>query len=239
VRRHGQPTNAMSSASSSSSAAAARAFAAPVASKKTLAKKAKAPSRLDAARTQLAGGGAHKKAPVAAAKAAVRDAVRDRPAAGRVQKASRAAEPMPPPRRKPHRFLPGTVALREIKRYRGTMTKLHKDNTRLLLRRLSFERWVREMAQGLESRLAETSGVRFAAGALLAIQTIAESMMVELYESANHIAVHAKRIGMNEHDVRLAVKLTMPTLGHTAPGIAGLDSMVPLVSSVKSTGVPV
>jgi hypothetical protein len=43
--------------------------------------------------------------------------------------------------KKPHRFRPGTVALREIRRY--------QKSTELLIRKLPFQRLVREIAQGL------------------------------------------------------------------------------------------
>jgi histone H3 len=41
--------------------------------------------------------------------------------------------------KKPHRFRPGTVALREIRKY--------QKSTELLLRKLPFQRLVREIAQ--------------------------------------------------------------------------------------------
>jgi histone H3 len=43
--------------------------------------------------------------------------------------------------KKPHRFRPGTVALREIRRY--------QKSTELLIRKLPFQRLVREIAQGM------------------------------------------------------------------------------------------
>ncbi|KAG9120399.1 histone H3.3, partial [Ceratobasidium sp. 392] len=47
--------------------------------------------------------------------------------------------------KKPHRFRPGTVALREIRRYSKT--------TELLIRKLPFQRLVREIAQGFKTDL--------------------------------------------------------------------------------------
>ncbi|THU60034.1 hypothetical protein C4D60_Mb07t08370 [Musa balbisiana] len=41
--------------------------------------------------------------------------------------------------KKPHRFRPGTVALREIRKY--------QKSTELLIRKLPFQRLVREIAQ--------------------------------------------------------------------------------------------
>ena len=43
--------------------------------------------------------------------------------------------------KKPHRFRPGTVALREIRKY--------QKSTDLLIRKIPFQRLVREIAQGL------------------------------------------------------------------------------------------
>lgn len=45
--------------------------------------------------------------------------------------------------KKPHRYRPGTVALREIRRY--------QKSTDLLIRKLPFQRLVREIAQGISS----------------------------------------------------------------------------------------
>lgn len=81
--------------------------------------------------------------------------------------------------RKPHRFRPGTVALREIKRY--------QKGGELLLCRLPFQRLVREIAQDFKTDL------RFQASAILALQEAAESYLVHLFEDSNLAAIHAKR----------------------------------------------
>uniref|UniRef100_A0A671S087 Histone H3 n=1 Tax=Sinocyclocheilus anshuiensis TaxID=1608454 RepID=A0A671S087_9TELE len=47
--------------------------------------------------------------------------------------------------KKPHRYRPGTVALREIRRYQKC--------TELLIRKLPFQRLVREIAQDLKTDL--------------------------------------------------------------------------------------
>jgi histone H3 len=62
--------------------------------------------------------------------------------------------------KKPHRYRPGTVALREIRKYqRGTET---------LIPRLSFQRLVREVAQDYKT------DIKFQSSALLALQESAE-----------------------------------------------------------------
>lgn len=47
--------------------------------------------------------------------------------------------------KKPHRFRPGTVALREIRKY--------QKSTELLIRKLPFQRLVREIASDYKSDL--------------------------------------------------------------------------------------
>ena len=56
-------------------------------------------------------------------------------------KAARKSAPSTGGVKKPHRYRPGTVALREIRRY--------QKSTELLIRKLPFQRLVREIAQGL------------------------------------------------------------------------------------------
>ena len=70
--------------------------------------------------------------------------------------------------KKPHRYRPGTVALREIRRY--------QKSTDLLIRKLPFQRLVREIAQDFKNDL------RFQGSAILALQEAAESYLVGLFE---------------------------------------------------------
>uniref|UniRef100_A0A8C0B2I2 Core Histone H2A/H2B/H3 domain-containing protein n=1 Tax=Buteo japonicus TaxID=224669 RepID=A0A8C0B2I2_9AVES len=53
--------------------------------------------------------------------------------------------PTPNPEGNPHRYRPGTVALREIRRY--------QKSTELLIRKLPFQRLVREIAQDFKTDL--------------------------------------------------------------------------------------
>ncbi|KAF8623910.1 hypothetical protein AX15_006136 [Amanita polypyramis BW_CC] len=81
--------------------------------------------------------------------------------------------------KKPHRFRPGTVALREIRRY--------QKSTELLIRKLPFQRLVREIAQDFKTDL------RFQSSAVMALQEAAEAYLVSLFEDTNLAAIHAKR----------------------------------------------
>jgi len=59
-------------------------------------------------------------------------------------KAARKSAPATGGVKKPHRYRPGTVALREIRKY--------QKSTELLIRKLPFQRLVREIAQDLYGR---------------------------------------------------------------------------------------
>merc|ERR1712244_195404 len=73
--------------------------------------------------------------------------------------------------KKSHRFRPGTVALREIRRY--------QKSTELLMRKLPFQRLVREIAGDIKNDL------RFQATAIVALQEATEAYMVSLFEDTN------------------------------------------------------
>ena len=92
---------------------------------------------------------------------------------------------------KPRKYQPGTVALREIRRY--------QKSTELLIRKLPFQRLVRELAQDLGKM-----NVRFQSGAIMALQEASEAYLVGLLEDANLCAVHAKQVTIMPKDIQLA-----------------------------------
>jgi len=95
--------------------------------------------------------------------------------------------------KKPHRFRPGTVALREIRRY--------QKSTDLLIRKLPFQRLVREIAQEFKTDL------RFQTPAILALQEATEAYLVGLFEDSNLCAIHAKRVTIMPRDMQLARRI--------------------------------
>lgn len=97
--------------------------------------------------------------------------------------------------KKPHRYRPGTVALREIRKY--------QKSTELLIRKLPFERLVREIAQDF---LTQTD-LRFPSSAMLALQEAAEAYLIGLFMDINLIAIHAKRITVMPKDMLLARRI--------------------------------
>ncbi|KAL8280615.1 hypothetical protein RQP46_006938 [Phenoliferia psychrophenolica] len=99
--------------------------------------------------------------------------------------------------RKPHRWRPGTVALREIRRYQKT--------TELLIRKLPFQRLCREIATSYEP--AGATPWRFQRSAIEALQTAAEQYLVDLFADCNLCAIHAKRVTITPKDLLLARRL--------------------------------
>ena len=93
-------------------------------------------------------------------------------------------------KRKPHRYRPGTVALREIRRF--------QKSTELLIRRMPFQRLVREIAQTYSPYL------RFQSGAVLALQEATEAYLVGLLEDSNLCTIHVKRVTIMPRDMQLA-----------------------------------
>eukprot|EP01132_Coremiostelium_polycephalum_P009155 gene9155-11221_t len=95
--------------------------------------------------------------------------------------------------KKTHRFRPGTVALREIRRY--------QKSAELLIKKLPFQRLVREIAQEFKTDL------RFQATAIQALQQASESYLVGLFEDTNLCAIHAKRVTIMVKDIQLAKRI--------------------------------
>ena len=108
-------------------------------------------------------------------------------------KAARKSAPIQGGVKKPHRYRPGTVALREIRKF--------QKSTDLLIRKLPFQRVVREIAQQFKSDL------RFQSQAVLALQEASEAYLVGLFEDTNLCAIHAKRVTIMPKDMQLARRI--------------------------------
>ncbi|XP_063281643.1 histone H3-like [Pelobates fuscus] len=116
-------------------------------------------------------------------------------------KAARKSAPATGGVKKPHSYRPGTVALREIRRY--------QKSTELLIRKLPFQRLVREIAQDFKPDL------RFQSSAVMALQEASEAgpllgflaYLVGLFEDTNLCAIHAKRVTIMPKDIQLARRI--------------------------------
>ena len=95
--------------------------------------------------------------------------------------------------KKPYRYRPGTVALREIRRY--------QKSTDLLIRKLPFQRLVHEITHSFDPRL------RFQSTALLTLQEAAEAYLVTMFEHVNVCAIHAGRVTIKPWEIALWKRL--------------------------------
>ncbi|RAL02781.1 histone H3 family protein [Aspergillus ibericus CBS 121593] len=104
----------------------------------------------------------------------------------------------PTPRGRSRRFKPGTVALKEIRKYQRTFD--------LLIQKLPFARLVREVALDL---LPSDVGseLRWQSHAIQALQEAAEAFLVHLFEDTNLCAIHAKRVTIMQKDIQLARRI--------------------------------
>ena len=95
------------------------------------------------------------------------------------------------------------MALREIRRY--------QQSTKCLIKRTPFNKLIKEISQ--EYRVCPDGPgmpsvkVRFQSIALAALQEAAENFLVGLFEDINLLAVHAKRVPVMPHDIRLALRI--------------------------------
>jgi len=102
--------------------------------------------------------------------------------------------------KKPHRYRPGTVALREIRQY--------QKSTDLLIRKAPFCRLTREIMREFDRDGNTTQRIeRMAGTAILAIQEAAESYLVRLNEDANLCTIHAKRVTIMPKNIQLARRI--------------------------------
>ena len=93
----------------------------------------------------------------------------------------------------PHAFLAPPLLLRPHRKY--------QKSTELLIRKLPFQRLVREIAQDFKTDL------RFQSHAILALQEASEAYLVGLFEDTNLCAIHAKRVTIMPKDIQLARRI--------------------------------
>ena len=96
--------------------------------------------------------------------------------------------------KKPRKYWPGTVALREIQRY--------QKSTELLIWKLPFSRLVCEIAQEVGK-----TDMHFQGSTIICLQEAAEAFLVSLLEDANLCTIHAKRVTIMPKDIQLAHRI--------------------------------
>ncbi|EMF12022.1 histone-fold-containing protein [Sphaerulina musiva SO2202] len=98
---------------------------------------------------------------------------------------------------KKRRYKPGTLALKEIRRY--------QKSTDLLVAKLPFSRLVREVCLNVAPPGSEVT--RWQSQAIQALQEAAEAFLVHLFEDSNLCAIHAKRVTIMQKDIQLARRI--------------------------------
>ena len=111
-------------------------------------------------------------------------------------KAARKLAPATGGVKKPHCYRPGTVALREIRRY--------QKSTDLLIQKAPFQRLYREVVQCTKTPGAD---YRTQSAAVLAAHEASEAYLVGLFEDTNLCAIHAKRVTVMPKDIQLAQRI--------------------------------
>lgn len=96
--------------------------------------------------------------------------------------------------KKPHRFRPGTVALREIR-------KMQKS-TCTVIPRLCFYRLVKEIAGNCDTCIPS---IKFESRAITALQESSEAYLVEILYKANLEAIFNKRQTLYARDIKIVV----------------------------------
>jgi len=95
------------------------------------------------------------------------------------------------------RYRPGTVALREIRKY--------QKSTELLIKKLPFQRLVKQLVRDMTPPYMDP--YRFQSSALGALQEASEAYLVDLFGDANLCALHANRVTLLPKDLALAKRI--------------------------------
>nr|QBK86460.1 MAG: histone 2A-domain-containing protein [Marseillevirus LCMAC102] len=118
--------------------------------------------------------------------------------------------------KKSHKYLPGTKALMDIRRYQKTTTSL--------LRKLPFNREVRNIAKTINEQVKLSGDVLFSIGSIDALQSFVEQRVTTLFSNALDLAIHSKRDGINGDDVKLAWRLTELSVRFTPNELKGIGN---------------
>ncbi|VVC41257.1 Histone-fold,Histone H2A/H2B/H3,Histone H3/CENP-A [Cinara cedri] len=92
------------------------------------------------------------------------------------------------------RHRPGVIALKEIRKY--------QNSTNLLIRKLPFQRLVREIAQNIKKKQ-----LQFHCASLEILQEASEAYIIGLFEDTNLCAIHAKRVTIMPKDIQLSMRI--------------------------------
>merc|ERR1712064_50474 len=108
-------------------------------------------------------------------------------------KAARKSAPATGGVKKPHRYRPGTVALREIRRYQNLLNCYYASC----------------LSNVWSAKLHKISRLIFdiQSSAVMALQEASEAYLVGLMEDTNLCAIHAKRVSIMPRDIQVARRI--------------------------------
>jgi histone H3 len=109
--------------------------------------------------------------------------------------------------RRPRRFRPGTVALRQIRKLQAS--------THTLIPKLAFQRLVREILRNV------SKGMRIQSLAILALQEAAEDYLVRLFADTQQCAIHRKQVTIQPKDMALVRSVRGELLGQRIRAMSG------------------
>ena len=81
-----------------------------------------------------------------------------------------------------------------------------QKTTNLLLAKSAFKRVVKDITTDLHEKEG-CDDVRYRPETINALQKAAEALVVELFEDANLLALHAKRVTITKKDLLLAIRM--------------------------------
>ena len=99
---------------------------------------------------------------------------------------------------KKHRFRPGTVALRNIRK--------QQRRTDLIFSKVGFHRIMKSQADVPTTQSDFPNGLRMQLAGRIACQTAIESQLIKILEKANLLAIHAKRVTVQPKDIQMALQ---------------------------------
>eukprot|EP00956_Cyclotella_meneghiniana_P001147 scaffold1315_cov23-Cyclotella_meneghiniana.AAC.15 len=110
--------------------------------------------------------------------------------------------------RKPHKWRPGTVSLREIRReQKRTNLAIPKVNLGRLVRDVALEQCREHQEIDRTFKLGGDYPLRFQSTAMAAVHAASEDHAIAVLEETNLCAIHAKRVTIGPKDMKLACVL--------------------------------
>lgn len=115
--------------------------------------------------------------------------------------------------KRPHKWLPGTVALRQVRKA--------QRNTEMRLGRRPFQRFIRTLSGQMVSKgMAQMAPARVTAGALEAIRAAVEAQVVETLQDAHAVQLYVGRMTLYQSDLAFVRQNLSQIAGNKLVGLS-------------------